>query len=221
MKRYQIVLIAAFSLVGIVWVVGRITHAFQFYSMPTKANEPTFKINSTFFASGLTTPKRLDFICYEGTDPDTHKKAFFVHRVCGVAGDTIEIREGDLFVNGVNQDISLNLKKMYSLPSQLAATLDLEENEVIPLGNPDSVMAPLQTISQADIIKKSKKHITSPNDEFIKKSYDQSSWSSDNFGPYVVPANTYFVMGDNRDWSLDSRYLGPVEKKNVVATVLN
>ncbi len=37
----------------------------------------------------------------------------------------------------------------------------------------------------------------------------------DNFGPYIVPKDKLFVMGDNRDQSYDSRYWGYVDLKDV------
>jgi len=79
---------------------------------------------------------------------------------------------------------------------------------------------------EGDIIESKKKIIYingNPIDEPYVQHTDNSSNSMrtgaieprDNFGPYLVPKNKLFVMGDNRDQSYDSRYWGYVDMKEV------
>ncbi len=47
------------------------------------------------------------------------------------------------------------------------------------------------------------------------------SLSGSNYGPVVVPDNSYFVLGDNRDNSQDSRYFGFISRDKIKGTVRN
>lgn len=51
------------------------------------------------------------------------------------------------------------------------------------------------------------------NGKKLKDKYG-SGLTSD-FDPIEVPKDSYFVMGDNRENSKDSRYIGPINKKEI------
>jgi signal peptidase I len=44
--------------------------------------------------------------------------------------------------------------------------------------------------------------------------------SRDHFGPYVVPPGHIFVLGDNRDASVDSRFFGPVSQPLLIGRAI-
>lgn len=88
----------------------------------------------------------------------------FIKRVVGLPGDTVELRNKVIYVNGAKWDEHFGVYK--------------------------------------------------------GGMYGESNEKNFNFGPYVVPEGTVFVMGDNRDRSYDSRYWGTVPFKDIKGKAL-
>ena len=53
------------------------------------------------------------------------------------------------------------------------------------------------------------------NDQPLKEVHKMEEGFS-NFGPVTIPSDSYFMMGDNRPNSADSRYWGYLPKKNMI-----
>ena len=55
------------------------------------------------------------------------------------------------------------------------------------------------------------------NDRLVKENYTRKD--TDDFISDTVPSNMYFVLGDNRSNSLDSRYIGFIDKNDIEGIV--
>lgn len=214
-------------------------YTFQNFMIPTPSMEKTLMVGDYLVANKLkyyfTEPKREDIVTFrypkieEGTpehkdSKDNFIKLFhpiylnkadsfnkfpltFLHltyyarknvvkRVIGVPGDTIEVKNKLVYING---ELFERGYECYGVaePSPPASPYIIHDHRLSPL-NIDHV-----TLS-----------------EWYKdyKIGDRTLHNRDWFGPVVVPPGKYFVMGDNRDVSEDSRYWGFLDRKDITGT---
>ena len=120
---------------------------------------------------GYADPRRGDVLVFDPPHDDT---LTLVKRLVGMPGDTLEMRDKVLILNGEPQD----------------------EPYVVLTGHPDAPDPSMMW--QQQIL------LGGPRDDY---------WPTrDNWGPLVIPPERYFMLGDNRDTSLDARMWGLVER---------
>ena len=148
------------------------TFVVQAFKIPSESMVKTLLVGDHLLASkfsyGIKIPFTHSYI-YKGEDPvkgdiiifeyPNDPSVDYIKRIVGTPGDTIEVRNKQLFRNG-------------------------------------------------EAVKESFIRFTEP---------DRIQPVRDNFGPVTVPADKYFVMGDNRDNSMDSRFWGFVDRSAIRA----
>jgi signal peptidase I len=175
-----------------------------------------FLINKFIFAPGPPAPflpqrevRRGDIIVFkypaaDNPDPEVVRyKTYFIKRVIALPGETVQLRGHEVLVNG------------QPLPEYAVAVRDPE------LGNDKAefkqLVAPAPKRDEPYTVYYSPATMSPAARQTERVSPDMK------FGvrePFRVPAGEYFVMGDNRDNSRDSRFWGTVPRSLVVGRAM-
>lgn len=218
-KTLTVICVIVASFIGITYFL-QLTKIFGIYSIPTEANQPALNPGDHIFVSRLVTDRFYKFISF--TQPAVPLSMF---RCVGLPGDIVEIKSGVVFRNGqiLNEE---NVWNEYIIQqSQLDNIMGYVEEKKYPFtslgGNTYRI-----TISKKELrqYKLDLKQFVVEKDfvnEMIEKAFPGTHYNEDNFGPVKIPANSYFVLGDNRHNAADSRYIGFINENEIKATVIN
>ena len=128
-----------------------------------------------------------------------------------------------MFVNGKNFDENLILNHQYKMDKSTANKLlndrKISKKDILEIKN-DTAYLNLSDNIANQYPKKIKRTTRTLNNQEIVSTYGKP-WTEENFGPIVIPKNSLFFLGDNRNYSYDSRFFGFVDEKKVKGVLIN
>ncbi len=207
--------------------------------------KPTYGINFPIIdvkTPGFTAPQRDDIIVFKNPTYRSPGKVrelvtlltfsvinidnepkFFVKRVVGVPGDTVELKNNRVYINGKELEYQfvestpfyslykeggkiIRLKQPYLVPEAIKTTFSL--SNLVLLYDPHT---------REELVRLGFPEYALPNMEFFK---DDLNKVTNSLISNRIPEGYYFVMGDNRDESNDSRYWGLVPESVLIGKAI-
>lgn len=151
------------------------------------------------------------------------KKDYYLKRCIGLPGDILSIKNGLIYINGILDNKVQKIFKKYILPKNLKEYNIYPENK---LWNRDNY-GPIYIPKKGDYLNINLENISFYKDLITK--YENSSLkikkkkifiNNKVQSKYLVNKNYYFMLGDNRNNSLDSRYWGLIPYDHIVGKPL-
>jgi signal peptidase I len=130
-----------------------------------------------------------------------------------------EVKRGQVLLFQYRGDSNYYLGRVIGLPNE---TVEVRDTLVYINGRPldeERMMIDGTTAFDANELKEISTEGTGPYRVYYTAGPEGAETrlarAEDTQGPYRVPADSFFLMGDNRDNSEDSRYRGPVSRKSI------